>query len=77
MKGYAVYWNVGEGKGGIEATDLENIWTTQNQEGWTYQQIGGPHDTCQGVYETLEEAEKVLSELRDEYTFHDENGNAL
>lgn len=62
---HAVYWNNATLTGGIEKVDRGDIWTNENPNGWTYQDIGDIHDTCQGVYSTLKEAETILQALEE------------
>lgn len=65
MEIYAVYWNVGESAGGIEKLDFSDIWTSKNENGWTWDSIGGSHDTYYRHFPNREDAEKFLKELEE------------
>lgn len=47
--------------GFIEEVDLDDIWTGDNPEGWTWQDICGP-GSIHGKHDTREGAEKSLEE---------------
>lgn len=71
---FCVYWNH-EGQAGVEKQNLNDIWTSNNPDGWTYDQIGGPRDSYGKHFKTLSEAIKYI---RDQgYNGLIENANCL
>ena len=57
---YFVVGNIAAHSGYIAMEDENDIWCNKNPEGWTYQDVTGPHGTILGLYETREEAQKEL-----------------
>lgn len=39
---------------------MDDIWTSDNQSGWTYQEISGPHGNADGPFSSLEKAKEEL-----------------
>lgn len=59
---YIVIGNIGAHDGWIEEADPANIWSGENPNGWTYQQLCGSHGTVLGEYTTHSEAQTHLSD---------------
>lgn len=46
----------------IATVDMDDMRSDDNRDGWTYQQISGPHGNADGPYDTLTEAKAVMKE---------------
>ena len=57
---YFVIVNRGEHSGFVDDVDMDKIWRADNQNGWTYQQLTGPHGQVWGTYDTKAEARLEL-----------------
>ena len=63
MKKYYVISNVPEGRAWVQEHDTDWLWSPQNPGGDTWEDVaGGCHNTIEGEYDSLEEAEKAASE---------------
>lgn len=60
---YAVVCNIGEHSGYVTKVELDDIWTGENPEGWTEQQLSGPHGHVAGYYASKDEACAILDEF--------------
>jgi hypothetical protein len=58
--GYIVIVNSAEHSGFVCEVDYDNIWSSYNPDGWTYQEICGPHGAVWAKEDSKEEAQKTL-----------------
>lgn len=57
---YYLLTNEAEHSGRVVEARERDIWTPENPDGWTFQQIGDAHETCVGEYRHSEVAERAL-----------------
>ena len=58
---FYVIVNDGEHSGFVKPMDEEQAWTGSNRDGWTYQQLCGPHGSVYGSYKDEATANKALA----------------
>lgn len=60
---FMVIGDIGAHDGFVMEVDYDDIWqANENEGGWTYQQVEGPHGTRLGEYDTREDADAHLAD---------------
>jgi len=62
---YAVVYNRGANTAEITTVNMNDIFTSNNNNGWTFQSLGGPHDYCGNelLFDDLETAKQEMNKL--------------
>lgn len=61
--GFVAVFDRGANEGYVEEVHLPGIFSINNPDGWSWQSLGGPHDTVLGVYPTDKDALWALGEV--------------
>jgi hypothetical protein len=68
-----IYFVLVDGPAGrvkVSERDADDIWTPDNLDGWTYQEVEAPFSSIREQFDTREEAEKRAARYREYFANH-------